>query len=78
MTTIRYNTNTILKLLPNYVIEISYYVGPSTINHIMSYTGNFYFVNNVKTIYLETRQQLGVEQFCETLFMLEDILFCSI
>ena len=43
------------------VIEISYYVGPSTINHIMSYTGNFYFVNNVKTIYLETRQQLGVD-----------------
>ncbi|MCL4479965.1 MAG: hypothetical protein M1113_00545 [Candidatus Thermoplasmatota archaeon] len=43
------------------LIEISYYVAPSTITQIMSYTGNFYFVNNIKTIYLETRQQLVVD-----------------
>lgn len=42
------------------LIEISYYVSPGVINSIMGYTGSFYFTNNVQSIYMETKLQLGL------------------
>ncbi|MGP6206591.1 hypothetical protein ACNF42_00940 [Cuniculiplasma sp. SKW3] len=37
------------------LIEISYYVNPSTITTITSYTGNFYLTNVIVKVYTETR-----------------------
>ena len=43
------------------LIEVSYYITPGTINYITGFTGNFYFINHLVSIYDETRLQISID-----------------